>query len=150
MKVEIAENHGGAEITCWSGPEEVKVTHKELKTDPEGNPLDELDLMVTLLDAASAAVGSIPRPVQPPPEGGETKSERLEREENNRKALAEWRTERERIELEEEEAMYKKAADAQAQAAEAKTQAEPQPEQPQPDSQWQGNPPPSQQEPQPA
>lgn len=134
MKVEIAENHGGAEITCWCGPEEVKVSHKEMKVDPEGKLLDEIDVMVALLDAASAAVGSIPRPEQPPIEGGETPAARKEREEKNRKALEEWRTERERIELEEEETMYKEAADAQAQAAESKAQAEPQPEpeQPQP------------------
>jgi hypothetical protein len=107
MKVEIAENWGEAAIICYVGPEEVKVTHKEAKLSAEGQYLDEIDVMVALLDAASAAVGSIPHPELPPLEGGETPAARKEREEKNRKELEEWTKERERIEAEEDEALLK-------------------------------------------
>jgi len=116
MKVELAESWGEVAIICWVGLEEVRVAHKELKLDAEGEPLNEAEVLVALLNAASAAVASIPQAEQPPPEG-ETAAARKEREEKNAKALEDWTKERATIEAEEEEAMNKKAAEAQAAAA---------------------------------
>ena len=128
MKVDIGENHGGAEITCYCGPEKVKISHKEPKKDAEGNLLNEADVFVALLDAASAAVGSIPK-AEEAPEGGETKAEQKEREERNAKALADWQTERTEIEAKEEEEMQAKL---QAEAPAPPPQEEPQQGEPQP------------------
>lgn len=107
MKVEIAENYGGAAIICYAGPDEIKVQHFEHKFDAAGKLIDELDLLKTLLDAASAAVASVPRPA-PAPEG-ETKSDAKARQEKNAKALEKWQAEQDNA-LEEAEAAAQKAA----------------------------------------